>query len=72
VEQCKEYRQYAYRVTLRLVHETIVAVDKYYIFCVRVCVCVCVCVALIIQHAKRMRRIVICGRHGSTILFDIL
>ena len=26
-----------------------------------VCVCVCVCVALVIQHAMRMRHIVICG-----------
>ena len=24
-----------------------------------VCVCVCVCVALVIQHAKRMRRIIL-------------
>ena len=26
--------------------------------CVCVCVCVCLCVALVIQHAKRMRRII--------------
>ena len=31
--------------------------------------CVCVCVALVIQHAMRMRHILICGLFGSTILF---
>jgi len=34
--------------------------------CVCECVCVCVCVALDIQHAQRMRRIVMCGLFGST------
>jgi len=37
-----------------------------------VCVCVCVCVALVIQHAERMRRIVIRNLFGSTILFHIV
>ena len=32
----------------------------------------CVFVALVVQHAKRMRRIVICGLSGSTIFFDII
>jgi hypothetical protein len=32
-------------------------------------VCVCVCVALLIQHAMRMRRIVICGLSGCTLCF---
>ena len=32
----------------------------------RVCVCVCVCVNLAIQHAMRMRHIVICGPSRST------
>jgi hypothetical protein len=35
-------------------------------------VCVCVCVALGIQHAKRMRRIAICGLYGSTTFFYII
>jgi hypothetical protein len=34
--------------------------------------CECVFVALGIQHAMRMRRIVICGLFGSTIFFNIL
>jgi hypothetical protein len=32
----------------------------------------CVSVALVIQHAKRMHRIVICGLSGSTIFFHII
>jgi len=35
--------------------------NEYYIFCVCVYVCVCVFVAWVIQHAMRMRHIVICG-----------
>jgi hypothetical protein len=31
--------------------------NEYYTFCV--CVCVCVCMTLVIQHAKRMRRIIL-------------
>ena len=26
-----------------------------------VCVCVCVCVVLVIQHAKRMRSVILCA-----------
>ena len=37
-----------------------------------VCVCVCVCVALVIQHAMRLRFIVICGMSGCAILFHII
>jgi hypothetical protein len=32
----------------------------------------CVFVGLVIQHAKRMRRIVMCGLSGSTICFHVL
>jgi hypothetical protein len=32
----------------------------------------CVFVALIIQHAMRMRRIVICGLSSSTLFFHII
>jgi hypothetical protein len=48
-----------YNVTLKRFRITIVAVQnqKYYIFCV--CVCVCVSVALVIQHAGRMRLIIL-------------
>ena len=38
----------------------------------RECVCVCVGVDLGIQHAMRMRHIVICGLPRSTILFHII
>jgi len=55
-------------VTMKCVRVTIVAIksNKYYIFWV--CVCVCVSVAFFIQHAKRMRPIVICGLPGSHIV----
>jgi hypothetical protein len=56
-----------YNVALRRVPEKTVAwkSDKYYVYCVCVCVCVCVrararaCAALLIQHAKRMSRIIL-------------
>jgi hypothetical protein len=32
----------------------------------------CVSVALLIQHAERMRRIVICDMSGSTVFFHII
>jgi len=47
--------QCAYNVTYRRV--TIVALSITYSECV--CVCVCVSVALVIQHAKRMRGIIL-------------
>jgi hypothetical protein len=47
------------------------AINITYYVCVCVCVCVCVrlsvSVTLIIQHAMRMHRIVICDLSGSTI-----
>jgi hypothetical protein len=36
------------------------------------CVCVCVCVTLGIQHAMRMRNIVICGLSGYTVFSRII
>ena len=48
--------------------------NAYCIFCVCVCVCVlcvCVCVALVIQHAIRMRHVVISGLPVSTIFFQL-
>ena len=47
---------FTYNATLRRVRETTVAVEKenkYYIFSA------CVCVVLVIQHATRMRRIIL-------------
>ena len=37
-----------------------------------VCVCVCVFVALGIQHAMRIRHIIICGLLRSTVFFHII
>jgi hypothetical protein len=42
-------------VTLRGVRSTIVATEKQYVLRI---LCVCVCVALVVQHAKLMRRII--------------
>ena len=60
--ESKQDRQYTYNVTMRRFHSTIVAEqnNKYYILWV------CVCVALVIQHAQRMRHIVMCRLYGST------
>ena len=80
----KQDRQCTYNVTLRRLHETIVAVEsnKYYIFlCVRVCArasthiqartCACARVGLLIKYATRRRHIV-CVLSGSTRLFNII
>jgi len=57
---------------MRSVRATIVVVEKQWVLH-NLCVCVCVCVflALGMQHAMRMRHIVICGLTRSTI-FSIL
>ena len=59
-----------YRATLtfRRVRITIVANEK----AVTVTFSECVCVALVIQHAMRMRHIVICGLPVSTLFFHII
>jgi len=63
---------------LRRVRVTIIAEKQYVLdvlcLCVRawVCMCVRVSVALGIQHAKRVRHIVICGLSGSTVFFHII
>ena len=67
-------RQCTYNVTLRRVRAATVGVEKQWVLhIVSVCVCVCVCLYLSIQHAMRMRRIVICGLPRSTIFcFQII
>ena len=73
----KQDRQCAYSITLGSVRATISAVEKEKVSHIK-CVCesararVCMYVALGIQHAKRMRRIAICGLSGLTIFFHII
>jgi hypothetical protein len=58
---------------MRRVRATMVAVEKQKVFFVLcVCVCLCVCVALVIQHAMRMRHMVVCGLPGSRVYFHII
>jgi len=53
-----------FTVTIRRVRATIVAVEKEQILHI-----LSVCVAFVIQHAKRMRHIAICGLPRYTIFF---
>jgi hypothetical protein len=57
-----------YKVTLRHVRATVVAVEKNYKK-KNVCVCVCVSAALHIQHATCVPHIVICGLPRFTKFF---
>ena len=56
-----------YDVILRRVRVTVVAVNKQ-----DIAYCDPMYVAVIIQHAKRMRLIVMCGLSGSSIFFYII
>ena len=56
-----------YNVTLTSVRVTTVVVEK-----PNVLYSECLTEALVIQHAQRMRRIVICGLHGCTVFFHII
>jgi len=58
--------QYTCDVILRRVHVPIVAAKK-----ISITYSGCVYVALVIQHAQRLRRIIICGLSGLSIIFHI-
>jgi sensor histidine kinase regulating citrate/malate metabolism len=51
-----QFRYSTRQATLRRVRETIVAVEKQQVLRI---ISVCVCVALVIHHAKRMRRVIL-------------
>ena len=54
-------------VTVRCFRLTVAAVEKQQVLYI-----LSLFIALVIQHAMRMRRIVICGSTGCTIFFRIL
>jgi hypothetical protein len=56
-----------YNVTLRRVRVTTVVVEKRNVLYSQ-----CLTEALVIQHAERMRQIVICGLYGCTVFFNII
>ena len=62
-------KQCMYSVTTKRVGVTNVPVERQLVLHI---LCVCVCVALGIQHATRMRHIVICVLSSSTLFFHII
>ena len=75
----KQDIQLTYNVTLGRVRELLLPwkSNKNYIFlfvcaCSRACACARAHVALLIQHAIRMCRIVLCGLSGSTTFIDVI
>jgi hypothetical protein len=65
---CYQMRQQStYNVTLRCLRVTIVSCGK-----TSITYSECVCIALGIQHAMRMRRIVICCLPRSTVFFHVI
>ena len=63
----KQDRQCAYNVTWRCVRANIVLLEKQYMLHI----CECVFVVFIIQHANKMRHVVIFDLLGCTILMHI-
>jgi len=59
--------QYACNVLVRRVHVPIFAVEKK----ISITYSDCMSVALVIQHAQRLCRIVVCDLSGPTIIFRI-
>jgi hypothetical protein len=66
----KEDRQCTYDVTMRRVRVTFVAVEKQYVL--HILGVQCVFEASVIQHAMRMRNIIICCLAGCTVFFHFI